>query len=62
MTAKKRYNVSTSSSAYRPSKKRPSTLPTHCQHEGCTIKLSIYNMTNYCTIHERLHSDTKNQI
>jgi hypothetical protein len=40
----------------RPSKKRSSDKPCNCQHEGCAVKLSIYNMTSYCSSHERLYN------
>lgn len=60
MTEKKKNSIA--SVAYKPSKKRPSHLPTHCQHDKCIVKLSIYNMTNYCVMHERLHADLKQHI
>jgi Rieske Fe-S protein len=48
--------------AYKPSKKRSEKLPTHCQHNGCKIKLSMYNLTNFCSLHESQNSILKDSI
>ena len=48
--------------SYTPSKKRSHLWPTHCQHKGCKIKLSVYNLTNYCVIHESEHAFLKDSI
>jgi Rieske Fe-S protein len=48
--------------SYKPSKKRSEKLPTHCQHNGCKIKLSMYNLTNFCSLHESQNSILKDSI
>ena len=48
--------------AYKPSKKRSKLWPTHCQHKGCSQKLSIYNLSNFCSIHESQNSVLKEHI
>lgn len=41
-------------------------LQTHtkkvCSHSDCSVKLSFYNETNYCAIHERTNANTKDCI
>jgi len=48
--------------AYKPSKKRSKLWPTHCQHKGCSQKLSIYNLSNFCSIHESQNSVLREHI
>lgn len=33
-----------------------------CNHENCKIKLSRYNLTSYCSAHERLYVDFKSVV
>lgn len=33
-----------------------------CDHENCETKLSRYNLTSYCCIHEGLYVDFKSVI
>ncbi len=37
----------------RPSKVNHSDTKRQCHHTNCKTLLSIYNFTNYCSIHER---------
>jgi hypothetical protein len=44
----------------KPSKVDDQKNVSICQHESCTTKLSIYNFTSYCFLHERIHTSIKN--
>jgi hypothetical protein len=30
-----------------------------CMHDDCKVKLSRYNLTSYCVLHEKEHPDFK---
>jgi len=34
----------------------------YCQHHNCTVKLSIYNFTIYCSVHESNYYKTEKSI
>lgn len=34
----------------------------NCLHEDCNVKLSFYNDTDYCSLHQRYHTDARNVI
>lgn len=55
-------HISPTYGAYKPSKTRPRSYPTHCQHEGCKVKLSIYNLTMFCSSHESEHASARDSI
>lgn len=40
----------------KPSKRHPSNESRFCSHKGCSVKLSIYNLSSYCSPHERLNA------
>lgn len=40
----------------KPVRKHFSKLPRFCEHEECRVKLSVYNMSYYCSIHEKYHT------
>lgn len=46
----------------KPSKSVDSNKIRICQHKKCKIRLSRYNFADYCVLHERYHSDSKNFI
>jgi len=46
----------------RPSKKNKDTSLRFCSHSDCTTKLSVYNLTSYCSIHEKLFAVLKDFI
>ena len=62
MSEKKTNSISASSVAYKPSKTRKPSDPLFCTHPGCKIKLSIYNLTNFCSVHESENFNIKNSI
>jgi hypothetical protein len=45
----------------KPSKRNSSDLR-FCLHDQCNIKLSIYNLSDYCVCHERQHSSSSDFI
>lgn len=47
----------------KPSKMhKDANLIRTCNHEGCNIKLSKYNLTSYCCTHETLYVDFKTVV
>lgn len=46
----------------KPSKINDQKKINICQHELCTTKLSIYNFTFYCSLHERIYTSVKSCI
>lgn len=46
----------------KPSKTHHNKDTRSCSHEGCSVKLSRYNLTYYCSVHERIHTSPKSLI
>jgi hypothetical protein len=46
----------------KPSKTHASKIKRSCQHEDCTTVLSVYNLTDYCSIHESKYTTLKDSI
>jgi len=46
----------------KPSKRHKDKSVRFCQKKDCTTKLSVYNLTSYCSIHEKLFSSQKDFI
>ena len=46
----------------KPSKSVDSNQLRICQDEDCNTRLSKYNFSNYCVIHERYYSNSKEFI
>lgn len=46
----------------KPSKTHVSKTKRRCEHKDCTTILSVYNLTNYCSIHESQHTLLKDSI
>lgn len=39
----------------KPSKVNSNNQPRQCMHDDCKVRLSRYNLTSYCAIHEHIY-------